>query len=310
MFKKITRIGKQYATTIYNSVFNRSIGTIFMLHSMGQDNPNRLSCIRDLNVSPNYLQNLIDRLRPNHDFIQLDELLNRLTSPQGKNIKPFAVFTFDDGYRDNYEHALPFFQKNNVPFSVFLTCNFIDNPQAFNYPFLLERMIWRNEKIRLSDGRCFDCSNEEKKDATYQQLKSYVQSFHYDGFEIEFKNAFSTCFTDELYEDNFLTWQQIYEMQKSGLCMFGSHTMTHCVLSKVPVDALNYELGESKHILEKRLGVNVDYISYPFGWIGDVNDVVVAKTSAFGYSLAFQSYGGDVRKNDNDLLRLKRVMLI
>lgn len=309
MFRKVVRQGKRFGIWVYDSVFNKPIGVVFMLHCIGPRNSHRLSCIDELRVSTEFLQKQVDQLRPTHDFIQLDELEYRLRHPENKYSKSFAVFTFDDGYRDNFEFGLPFFAKNGIPFSVFLTCDFINNNRPFNFPFLLERIIWHNEKIELPDGKCFDCSDRAKKDLAYRQLKIYVQSFQYEGFEKKFKSAFSSYLTDDMYEDNFLTWQQIHEMQRSELCMFGSHTMTHCVLSKVPIDKLDYELGESKCYLEKMLNCSVDYISYPFGWIGDVNDMVVNKARCFGYRIGFQSYGGKIRQKDKDFLQLSRTMI-
>ena len=308
MFRKIRRIGNQFAVSLYNAAFNRPVGIVYMLHRVGLKDSDRLACIEGLKVSESFLERLIERLRPDYDFIQLDELEYRLRQPEKKYQKPFAVFTFDDGYRDNYEYAYPIFRKNNVPFSVFLTYDFIDNPCPFNYPFIIERIISHYDKIVIG-GKNIDCATDELKNAAFRLLKARVMKLPYDSFKEDFKALFNDYWTDAVYDDNMLTWEQIREMQSSDLCVFGSHTMTHCVLSNVPNDKLEYELGVSKKNIENRIGCAVNYISYPFGWFTDVNDEAVVKTSELGYHLGFMSFGGAVRKKVGDLLMLNRQML-
>lgn len=41
--------------------------------------------------------------------------------------KPIVVITFDDGYRDNFEVAYPILKRYDMPFTIFLTTQFISN---------------------------------------------------------------------------------------------------------------------------------------------------------------------------------------
>ncbi|MEO0129529.1 MAG: polysaccharide deacetylase family protein [candidate division WOR-3 bacterium] len=82
-----------------------------------------------------------------------------------------------------------------------------------------------------------------------------------------------------------LDWNQILEMQKHGI-IFGSHTMSHRNLTRLNEEELEYELSESKRILERYLG-KVYMISYPFN---RVNSSVLKKVAEVGYKYGF---GGD-----------------
>ena len=62
-----------------------------------------------------------------------------------------------------------------------------------------------------------------------------------------------------------LTWQQIQEMQESGLVEFGSHTMRHRNLNEIPLDEVKWELTESKKRLEEKLGREMVGFAYPYG---------------------------------------------
>ncbi len=82
-----------------------------------------------------------------------------------------------------------------------------------------------------------------------------------------------------------LNWDQIFEMKKFGI-VFGSHTMSHRNLTRLNEEELEYELSESKRILERYLG-KVNTISYPFNRI---NSFVLKKVVETGYRYGF---GGD-----------------
>ncbi|MBQ7698580.1 MAG: hypothetical protein IJT35_08400 [Paludibacteraceae bacterium] len=68
-------------------------------------------------------------------------------------------------------YGLPFFEKNNIPFSVFVTVDFINRHPAFNYPFVLERIIANNETL-LIDGTTYDCHSIAQKNSTFKNLKN------------------------------------------------------------------------------------------------------------------------------------------
>jgi peptidoglycan/xylan/chitin deacetylase (PgdA/CDA1 family) len=61
-----------------------------------------------------------------------------------------------------------------------------------------------------------------------------------------------------------LSWEQMHEMADAGFD-FGSHTVNHPDLTRIPKRFVEHELKTSKEILEDRLGRSVDFLSYPFG---------------------------------------------
>jgi peptidoglycan/xylan/chitin deacetylase (PgdA/CDA1 family) len=63
-----------------------------------------------------------------------------------------------------------------------------------------------------------------------------------------------------------LNWQEIKEMQDSGLVAFGSHTLgPEPLVNIVSAAELRRQVFESKRILEERLGREVGIFSYPEG---------------------------------------------
>lgn len=62
-----------------------------------------------------------------------------------------------------------------------------------------------------------------------------------------------------------LRWCDVCELAESGV-QFGSHTVTHPKLRGIPWDQVEKELGESKNILEDKLGTEVESFSYPYAF--------------------------------------------
>src|SRR5262249_13846868 len=63
----------------------------------------------------------------------------------------------------------------------------------------------------------------------------------------------------------YVGWAQLREMVAAGM-EIGSHSMTHPVIDQLDRAALTHEFGESKRILEERLGTSVRSASLPLGW--------------------------------------------
>ncbi|MDD5305137.1 MAG: polysaccharide deacetylase family protein [Elusimicrobia bacterium] len=62
-----------------------------------------------------------------------------------------------------------------------------------------------------------------------------------------------------------LTWDQIREMQDSGVVEFGSHTLRHRNLAEIPLAQVREEVSGSKKLLEAKLGREVLGFAYPRG---------------------------------------------
>jgi poly-beta-1,6-N-acetyl-D-glucosamine N-deacetylase len=62
-----------------------------------------------------------------------------------------------------------------------------------------------------------------------------------------------------------LNWEQLKVMAKDPLVTIASHTLTHPDLTQQFGDRLHQEITQSKQILEKELGISINYLVYPEG---------------------------------------------
>lgn len=88
-----------------------------------------------------------------------------------------------------------------------------------------------------------------------------------------------------------MSWEQIYEMQKSGLVSFGSHGMNHKNIRRMEEHQALQELKESKKLLEAKLGHSISAFCYPYGAGGNEERVRKLVFDA-GYSFDFSTRRG------------------
>jgi len=106
--------------------------------------------------------------------------------------------------------------------------------------------------------------------------------------------------------DMMLSWEQILEMQASGLITFGSHTLNHPNLSQLTSqDSLKDEIYNSKKILEDKLGHSVDGFCYPGGAFNDKARSTVIDS---GYKFAMVNNPGK-RFPNSDPFAVKRLRI-
>lgn len=81
-------------------------------------------------------------------------------------------------------------------------------------------------------------------------------------------------------ENNGVTWKKYRDMQNYGFNI-GSHGITHRDLSKIDLREVEYELKQSKIIIEKNIFNSVRFFSLPFGMY---NSTVVQFAKKNGYN--------------------------
>jgi peptidoglycan/xylan/chitin deacetylase (PgdA/CDA1 family) len=85
------------------------------------------------------------------------------------------------------------------------------------------------------------------------------------------------------HDERFMTWDHVREMQKDGF-VFGSHSVSHAVLTKLSREQAMAELIDSRKEMEQQLGVKARYFAYP---TGAYNLVVEEMVKQAGYKAAF-----------------------
>lgn len=100
----------------------------------------------------------------------------------------------------------------------------------------------------------------------------------------------------------FLSWKEISDMHKQGI-KFGAHTVTHPVLTHIPIDQVEFELRDSRNRLGSYIKDSVLSFAYPYGIF---NQRIADMVRDVGYSYAFTTFYG-VNTHARDPYKLKRI---
>lgn len=177
--------------------------------------------------------------------------------------RPRMAFTIDDGWQDNYIHALPILRASGIPATVFLCTGLAGQSSPF-WPEQVRRALRPSMRRR--------CGKRAEN-----LIEALVESLKYcspDARERHVSMLLSQSPNDDAAEthlvDATLDWGQVREMHRNGI-RFGSHSHCHPILSAVPLDEAAQEIRESKHKLETMLGCECDLFAYPNGdWSPEV----------------------------------------
>ena len=123
----------------------------------------------DLAVNVEIFENQIKYLVNNFKVIDPYELTNieKIKSTKEKKV----LITFDDGYLDNLENALPVLKKYKVNAIIFITTNFIDNNEAPWWDLLWD--ILESKDDFIFEGKKFDLLKKKKsKKEIFEYLKN------------------------------------------------------------------------------------------------------------------------------------------
>src|SRR5256886_4335763 len=207
-----------------------------------------------------------------------------------------VAITFDDGYRDNYEYAFPILKKYGIPATIFVATGSIDTGEPLWHDRIFDSFRYtRREHVSLRHIGLRDFSLETDQLRRHSLALVLTRAKELYGhsrckFVEEVEKALKPNLPASL-KHRMLTWQQIREMHQNGI-VFGSHTVTHPVLSRIPRDEVVKELSESKRQLSEHLNTTVCAFAYPNGHSADYNDEVKTVLKETGYLCAVNCESG------------------
>jgi peptidoglycan/xylan/chitin deacetylase (PgdA/CDA1 family) len=207
-----------------------------------------------------------------------------------------VAITFDDGYRDKYDYAFPILKKYNLPATIFLATGAIGTHE----PIWHDRVFDAFRFATVNRAQLMDSAVPElvldTPNAVERSLRStVVRAKTLYGEE---RRKFIEDLECKLRPNvpagaavRMLTWDQVREMHNAGI-EFGSHTVTHTILSRIPKSEMIRELRDSKAELSERLGTPTSTFAYPNGGAADYNAEAKSALRECGYSCAVTCCSG------------------
>jgi peptidoglycan/xylan/chitin deacetylase (PgdA/CDA1 family) len=219
------------------------------------------------------------------------------------------AITFDDGYRDNYRNAFPVLRRLRIPATVYLATSAISSRRQLWHDdvFSAFRSTAVPELRPIGPGRVGgSLATVPERLRVQHAFLGYVRTLD----EMQRTNAILRL-RDALQVGPspeapglMLEWDEVKEMSAAGV-EFGSHTVSHPILSRMGRIDAQRELVESKCAIEERLGVRVEGFAYPNGTRADYTAETKALLREAGYSYAVTTVPGSNEPGD-DLFELRR----
>ena len=202
-----------------------------------------------------------------------------------------VAITFDDGFADLVEHALPILQRARVPATVFVASDYVNSREPFWFDLVAQ--VIRTAPagtIRLppvADGIPADDSARSRARSAYDVLK-WLKSCP-DQERLAFLGALHDQHADLVAAvspalGRALSWEQLRELSASGI-EIGAHSASHPCLARLDAVKLHRELVEPKREIEARLGIECPSVAYPFGGAQAFTDAVMEAVAGAGYRI-------------------------
>ncbi len=261
-------------------------------------------------ISPRDFREHTAYLAKHYHVISLDEAVNLL---QGGYVLPknLVVITFDDGYQDNYQFALPVLMQYHLPATFFLTVGPIEGRGRLWYDVISDLILNTQEKsitVERLNGLTFGLDTSGRKNAAAKnivakakQLKPRQREELLGELASKLENA-----KKEPGSCSMLTWDQVREMRRMGYT-FGGHTVSHPILSRMPLQQAEEEIKNCKAKIEKELGEPIRHFAFPNGKRLDFDEETVQLITRAGFQSAATLIGGS--NLGDKVLLLKRLVI-
>lgn len=224
-----------------------------------------------------------------------------------------AALSFDDGYADNHDVALPLLRKHGLPCSFFVATGFLDGGRMWNDTLI--ESVRRSDNALLDlrglhDAQGADLGKHELGDISSRRavLGRLIERVKYLPPEPRLacvdEIAQRACVAPP--DDLMMSSDQVRALDAAGM-QIGAHTISHPILSSLSRQQAAEEIASSRDALQALLGHKVGLFAYPNGKPGvDYRpDVHPALVRELGFEAAVSTRWAAARRGD-DIFQIPR----
>ena len=221
-----------------------------------------------------------------------------------------CLVTFDDGWHDNLEFALPILTRHRVPAALFVATHYVGEGHGF-WQESLSRQLFEARRRPQAAGLLQQLGIGDIGMVTTDRAREAIRKFvdEIKKAPLSAVRELRARLEESAPDDNgsgvdrFLSWDDLTEMKREGLLAIGSHGCTHTPMTRLENEAVRSELEESRRLIESNLGVSVRALAYPNG---DTDSEIAETARRQGFHVGFTTRRGLVSRH-SDPLQLPRV---
>lgn len=223
--------------------------------------------------------------------LPLPEAIKRLQS--GSLPARALAITFDDGYADNHDLALPQLQRRGLSATFFIATGYLDGGRMFNDTVIEAIRGCRSEVLNVSELGLgvHRVGNDDERRAAIAALLPEVKRLG-----LETRREVTAKIADrakaQLPDDLMMTSEDLAHVAKVGMEL-GGHTESHPILARLPEAAARSEIERGRDRLQDIAGRRIGLFAYPNGRPGaDYTDATSDLVRALGFDAAFSTMHG------------------
>ncbi len=246
-----------------------------------------------LDATPESLDRQLTLLKTHFTPIGLGDLLEHL---DGAPLPPNpALVSFDDGYRDNHDHALPVLLRHGISATFFIATDYVDGRRLYWW----DRISWI---VKHAEQSRFAIEYPEHMEVNVEtagaewrlhRIVKIWKGLDLERFLDELADAarapWDAPTEARLVDELVMTWDHVRALRRAGMDV-GSHTRSHRVLQTLTPSELSEELSGSRECMEAALGESIHAVAYPVGHPIAGHPEIEAAFRSAGYRLGF-TYG-------------------
>lgn len=206
------------------------------------------------------------------DFATIPEALDILTGRKTA-ARDVCVLTFDDGYADFLEYAVPILRRHGAPATIYVPSGFVET----GIPLLHDRLYrvlriaaHRNLAVKqVGGGPLVTAALEATLGGDVIQSLERLLETRPREICLKVAEALETCLGEDpkavLADSRLLDWEELRAVKTAGFSV-GAHTIDHACLPNEAPQEVERQLRLSKEKLEAELGDEVPDFAYPNGW--------------------------------------------
>lgn len=287
-------------------------GRFYLLKKKGYAHKAGITVLNYHRISRSSFKKHLDYIRVHYQVVSPEVFLDWLYDKRVIDT-PSVLLTFDDGYVNFYEEIYPILRGTETPALIFVATGLIGKT-AYFWADELEVAVQKTSvsAVTIDDKKFYLYSRVYRADF-YENIVRYMRRLDEGRIRETMEDLFLQLKVkitgDDMKGYRVLNWSQVLEMEKSGLIVFGSHTVNHSNLINLTNEEVKYELLESKSTLESHIGKQVRVFAFPYGGPDSFNGYIVNEVRRAGYVCAFTTIQGKLAADRENRFRLPRVLL-
>jgi peptidoglycan/xylan/chitin deacetylase (PgdA/CDA1 family) len=246
----------------------------------------------------------MDLLAAHFRPLSLSEAVARLA--RGDLPARAVCVTFDDGYANNCEVALPILRSRAIPATVFVAPGFLNGGRMFN-DTIIEAVRCAGSRLDLhADGlgefQLPDAAARVKAIDTIITRIKHVEP----RARLDVADRIAAAAGGNLPTSLMMSDAQVRALHAAGI-EIGAHTMSHPILTQIDLPTARDEIVSSKRVLEEMIDAPVKTFAYPNGRpVRDYGPTHVALAREAGFECAVSTAWGAATMR-SDLLQIPRI---